>query len=362
MKINIRKFTEKENSTFGVFISHSNAEFDLVTYVTPLATKMKESNIQPVYDREFLNQGDDFKTKILKYITCYAAVIVLSKNSVNSSWVNYEIGRLSGKKIKILIYDPENIINKSTEFVYLTKYLPAFSDLDSLIEELKKTSLYSDIFRYESVSFTKKMFWDACENKLERAMLTIEDDLFENNKALFERVTVGLLLTHFGEASIDIDEQCPEKIYSLDSSKHDINGCCVCSKHNCALKKMTEINDSNIECINLTKPLFSGHIFFKNDIDPYKDEGGIFHTSCIKAHLPIHKICGTTFKMFMDCPTQAEAEEVVNAFRGTKYYANISSRGGNRVYIALPSVPDVGLYKEKTEYMDSFVCPFCVNK
>lgn len=364
MEFNVKKFTEKEEKSFGIFISHSNNQFDLDNYLFPLSKKMEETGLQPIYDRMFLSQGDDFKKKIFKYIASYAAIIIISRNSLNSSWVNFELGRFTGQDIPIFIFDPENILDSSSKneypsLSYLKRFAPFYHSIDELVNSLKVLNLYSDIFSYETSLCSKKKFWDACEGKLERVMLTINTDILEKNKHLFERVKIGVNLSSFGQADLDIDKMCAPKYFKGLPQSID----CVCEYcgHPCSLKKIDHIDDSNIECIYLGKLLYTGRAFFVNDVNPFSDEDPVFHQSCIMVHLPLHKFYGTKFKIFMDAPTEAEAEQIVDAFRGSEFIVNISSRGGNRVYIGLPDDNEKSLYLIESMFKDNFLCPFAAK-
>lgn len=362
MELRVKKFTEKEEKSFGIFISHSNNQNDLDNYLFPLSEKMQQAGLQPIYDRMFLAQGDDFKKKIFKYIASYAAVIIISKNSLNSTWVNFELGRFAGQNIPIFVYDPENLlqVEMNNETVsFLKKFSPFYHSIDELVKALSRLGLYSDIFAYETSLCSKERFLKACEGKLEKVMLTVATDVFEKNKFLFERVKVGVNLGGFGQTDCDIEKLCAPKYFRGEPQNID----CTCEYcgHPCSLKKLTKVDESNIECIHLGKLLYTGKIFFVNDINPFSDDNPVFHQSCIVVHLPLHKYYGTKFKLFLDAPTDEEAEQIVDAFKGSEFLVNVSSRGGKRVYFGLPDENEKSLYRIESMFHDNFLCPFAAK-
>lgn len=364
MEFDVRKFTEKEEKSFGIFISHSNNPYDLEQYLYPLSKQMESEGLRPVYDRLFLNQGDDFKKKIFKYIASYAAVIIITKNSLKSTWVNFELGRFTGQNIPIFLYDPENLLenelsSKISSISFLKQFAPFYHSADELVNSLKELNLYSDIFSYETSLCSKERFWDACEGKIDKVMLKIDLDILEKNKFLFERVRLGVNLSGFGQNDCDINKTCAPKYFKGEPQTID----CVCEYcgHQCSLKKLDRVDDSNIECVHLGKMLYTGKIFFLNDTNPFSDEDPVFHQSCMMVHIPLHKYYGTKFKLFMDAPTEAEAEAIVDAFRGSEFIVNISSRGGKRVYIGLPDCNEKSLYLIDSMFHDNFLCPFAAK-
>lgn len=364
MEFSVKKFSEKEEKSFGIFISHSNNTQDLENYLYPLSNKMEEVGLQPIYDRMFLAQGDDFKKKIFKYIASYAAVIIISHNSLKSSWVNFELGRFTGQDIPIFIFDPENLLdsntsNEYTSVSFLKRFAPFYHTIDELVDSLKDLNLYSDIFSYETSLCSKEKFWNACEGKLDKVMLLVKTDILEKDKHLFERVKVGVNFSGFGQSDCDINKMCAPKYFK--GEPQCIDGICEYCGHQCSLKKLDHVDDSNIECIYLGKLLYTGKIFFMNDINPFSDEDPVFHQSCIMVHFPLHKYYGTKFKLFMDAPTDAEAEQIVDAFRGSEFIVNVSSRGGKRVYIGLPDDNENSLYLIDSMFHDNFLCSFAAK-
>ena len=155
--------TEEEKKLFGIFISHSNHRTDQRQYLEPLAQAMRKANLYPIYDREFLEDGDEFKEKIRRYLNCYAAVVILSNNSISSDWVNYEIGYFSEEGVPVVLWDPEDILSPEkgdAELVnsHISQYLPAFHRVEDVVEALPKSPFIPTFFKMNVLCSKRKNF------------------------------------------------------------------------------------------------------------------------------------------------------------------------------------------------------------
>ena len=103
-----RALEEDEKKYYGIFISHSSLDNDDFLY--PLRDEMRARGLHPLCDRDFLSGGENYQVKIESVLNCYAAVIIITENSIGSNWVNYEMGILAGRGIPIYLWDPNSIL------------------------------------------------------------------------------------------------------------------------------------------------------------------------------------------------------------------------------------------------------------
>lgn len=119
-----------------VFISHSHKDYKKIDkYIEPLKS-MKDLRI--FYSKESLNCGDNIDKELQNAINESDLIILLhSKNTVESSYVNQEVGYALGKKKKILPFLLDT--SKPKGFLEKMKYIRIKSnDPEVLYKEIAK--------------------------------------------------------------------------------------------------------------------------------------------------------------------------------------------------------------------------------
>ena len=102
-------------------------------YANDIIKKLDQCEIQYFIDKQDIQTGDYYCEKIIQAIEiCSHFIAIISKNSVDSKWINYEIGEASarGKRIIVLIVDSN--LNLPS---FITRLLHA-SDIDNIIEQI----------------------------------------------------------------------------------------------------------------------------------------------------------------------------------------------------------------------------------
>jgi hypothetical protein len=145
----IENMIEKENQKPKIFVSHSSAD---KLFVNKLRIDLEENGFSVWFDELDLNIGDVLSDEISKGIhNSHCFLIVLSPNSINSKWVNYELNEayaihITGNKkiIPIIIDDlkKEDIPLRLKKHLYCnfsTNYSQAFLKLTKSLKEVKNT-------------------------------------------------------------------------------------------------------------------------------------------------------------------------------------------------------------------------------
>ena len=73
--IKTRPPSKEEQRLFGIFISHSNKDLDMVK---ELVAYMEDQGLIPIYDKQFLEGGQDYLLRIQKCLKCYAGVVAVT--------------------------------------------------------------------------------------------------------------------------------------------------------------------------------------------------------------------------------------------------------------------------------------------
>ena len=360
-----RQLTEREKKLFGIFISHSSADNE--KYLFPLLKAMKEANLYPICDRDILEGGDDFQKVIEEYIDCYAGVVIITKNSLSSDWVNYETGTFAANNMPVYLWDPENLltpylnekdkqtITSSTNY-HMTQYLPAYTELDEFVRILADISPYPEMFQEEYPSLSKAKFLSIIKKSVETIMLTIESEMFNNQEHLFKNCSFRTLIVNFGMFHDDHGDghHCYARNYTLLEEDK-----CIFTKQACALVGQTDINESNCECVVLNYYTNNGNFFNKGLMTT---SGEIAETSCIMFYVPVHKIFGVEFKFIIEVNNDEQYEELFELLNIAGFNPTCSdSLNTGRIYLSLPDRRGQGLFRLHNEFSNNFLCPYCTR-
>ncbi len=361
-----RLLIEEEKKFYGVFISHSNfdqTEKDLLKHVQD---SMESKGLYTLCDKDFIRGGDDYQEKIENALDCYTAVVVLTKNSIASDWVNYEMGYLSGKGKTVYVWDTENLFSKenrdknpSINLLYYThykKYGNVYTNLEDIIEEISKNSPHSQMFSNESEFLTRKEFNSRLNKNVVSIIATLSSPIFDKHYNLFKDCKFGLLTMNFGMFYNEHGDgvQCYSKRNNLLE-----NEICPISQEKCALVARTKITEENKECILLNSLVYSGNLKKGGTIDRF---GNAIECGSLEYNLPVHKKYGTEFKFIIDVPNDDYFVRILNilneaGMNATKSDSNIE----NRIYLSLPERRGQGLYRLNHEFSNNFICPYATR-
>ena len=353
--------TEEEKLLFGIFISHSNREKDL-SYLDELAEKMRNAGMNPIYDRGFLLGGDLFQDRIRQCLNCYAAVVIISENSLNSDWVNYEVGYFSGLGMPVVLWDPENILSLErgdSELLnsHISQYLPGYPTADKVVEVLDSLSIYSDMFKDECLSLTKNAFRSIVNDRIQTVMIKLESDIFDTEAMAFKNCKIGSLVVNFGMFHPDNGDG--KHCYAERNFPELVNGICPNSGRECALYDAKSLGEYNIECVVLNYLFYNGRYYAKGEKDA---QGNVLDRGCIMFYLPVHKFFGSEFKFIVDAPSNAQHYKLMSIFDAAGMNPTVSdSLNGRRIYLSLPERPRQGFFRLNHEFNNNFLCPYATR-
>lgn len=354
----VRPLEEAEKKYYGIFISHSSKDNE--RYLEPLLDAMREQNLHPLCDRDILSGGDDFQKTIESYLDCYAGVIIITKDSLKSAWVNYEIGIFAGQGTRVFLYDPEDLLSNQFEIpdvanVYgshIGRYLPACRTMQDLITALQGVSPYADMCLEENAFITKRAFLDRVADHVETVISRLESPAIDQYADLLSKCRINTLITNFGMFYPEHGdgEHCyAQRFRPLEG------GLCPISHKPCALVSRGRVDEENKECVVLNYVLSNGKILRAGESDV---RGEVCQTGALVFHMPLHKIYGTEFKFFLDVPDDNTAEELLDMFHSIGVYANMSDNiGSKRLYVSMPERRAQGMFRLDHEFNNNFLCP-----
>ena len=250
-----RPLEEDERKFYGIFISHKSDDNE--AYLFPLQRAMLDRGLYPLCDRDILRGGDDYQNKIESALNCYAAVIIVTRASLKSDWVNYEIGYLSGLNIPIYLFDPELVLTPKVEGgniqlnpftrAHLNPYLPAYNSMDELVGVLSSLSPYSDMFCEENSFLDRDEFTERMHKHVETIIAALESELIDEYYDNFADCKIGTLIPNFGMFYPEHGDgaHCYAKPQAMPLS----NGACPQNGHRCALASPGTLG----ECLGLAR-------------------------------------------------------------------------------------------------------------
>ncbi len=359
-----RTLDPDEKKYYGIFISHSSADNDEHLY--PLRDAMLARGMHPLCDRDFLSGGDDFQLRIEKTLDCYAAVIILTRSSLRSHWVNYEMGILSGRDIPIYIYDPEGLFSLESKGKdptvdafyesHIGRYLPAYADREALLLALSDASPYADMFCEENDRLTCATFRRRMAERAETVIATLESDIFDTHYEEFAACKIGILVPNFGmfHPNHGDGEHCYARRCAPLADK-----ICPYSKSSCALCAATELTEENKECTVLNAILYNATLYRKNDFDR---RGNRIERGCVEFHVPLHRLYGTEFKFILDVADNQLYPKLMQILEKAGMNPTSSnSMIGGRIYLSLPERRAQGLFRLEHEFTNNFLCAYAAR-
>ena len=128
--VTVPQYKAKDLPMYDVFVSHANT--DKATYVDDLKKSLDKLNIHVFYDKDTLEWGDNWKSKILEGVKkAEFAIIVISENFFDREWTEKELtdflNRQNRNGQKIIL----PILHNITVAQLQEKY-PAVADIQAL--------------------------------------------------------------------------------------------------------------------------------------------------------------------------------------------------------------------------------------
>ena len=331
--ISARPLTDEENKEFGVFVSHSN---DNDTFLR-VCEAFEKAGIPHLVDKQIEVGSMNFADEIKRLIdTSRFAVVVITPGAIASSWVNFEIGILDGESKKIALFDPDDLLGEMPKRFHLDKF-PIVKTLDELVARVKAIGYFSDLFVYETAKLTKKKFEERAREYVVPVRLTLNISGF--SELALEDYRFTALVTNFGDYNANYGEKglC---FQSLDESEN-----CPVSCSGCALTHAPDI-DEFPECVAINKVI--GNAIVRGDE--------------LTFILPLHKVYGTTFKIFADVADSKQCDRLFALLEDANLMPSISESGNaQRIYISLPDSNWDGVFRLKDQFSNNFLCPSIIE-
>ena len=351
-----RPLEEEEKKYYGVFISHSSWDND--EYLYPLREEMHRRGLYPLCDRDFLMGGDQFQMKIEKTLDCYAAVIIITERSLESDWVNYEIGILTGRGIPVYLYDPKGVLDYSNEKYHkyadfhVEGFTPAYRTHDELFAALAEASPYAELFSEENAFLGTADFRKRMNERVETIIATLTSPVFEEHYSMFVDCKIGMLITNFG--MFYPDHADGERCFARRGEPLNCGACPYSGRH-CALDPVRELTEENKECVLLNHVLYNGKLLRAGELDR---RGHTIKKTSVLFHLPLHKYYGTEFKLIIDVPDNRHYDEIMSLLASAGMNpSGPASMVGGRIYLSLPSRKPQGLFRLVHEFENNYLCP-----
>ena len=361
--ISTHPIDETEKTQFGIFISHSSKD---TGHITELEEQLKKHNLHnDLIAEKFISSGENFHKKIVECLHCYAGVIILTKNALESNWVGYECGYFDGLNMPVLVWDRDNVlsfnnINKNFLNVYLLQHLPSVRTAEEVAKWIEQISIYSNIFKNETDFLKKKAFDEIIKNKIETVIVDISSPELQNKKDLFDRCSLSTLVVNFG----------------MFYSQQIQNGCCVCAgeklknekciyksnPNRCALiHHPDEQEDKLPDCVILNHVIRNGKYF---DAKDKYHNGSATDSAMLSFYVPVHKYYGTEFKFIIDAPNAQTHKEIFNLCLKLGFNPTISDTLNSlRIYLSLKSEEAEGLLQlQDGLYYNNFLCPHSTKR
>lgn len=133
-----------------IFFSYSHADS---SKANSIVKKLKKNRYSVFRDVESIKFGDEIEESVKVGLeNCDFLVVLLTKNSINSHWVPYEIGqaRALNKKILPIVFGEIT----PPEYIKKLKYISDIDDLIVSLENIKYSNLVNNYLSPKNVLFT----------------------------------------------------------------------------------------------------------------------------------------------------------------------------------------------------------------
>lgn len=408
-KLNALPLSDAERQFFGIFVSHASKNDNLVD---ELCEKAKGTHLHFLHDGGFLNAGDDFKEKILKYIKCYGCVVIVTKESLCSDWVAYECGYFSQSGHRVVIWDPDRLLSlnpspkeapeedkkkkglwdrfrsqkaeaapetpektaqaelyaqaAATALLnsHLTQYMPVYHTAEEVIEELKNLSVYADLYTDACPDYSVDAFQEDLRENVSTVMVRLSSQALSDKSTLFTGCKLSTLVVNFGmyyENQGDGTHCWAKRTLNMNGTYTAGDNCllpdgkCKHSGGKCAMYSPGGIDRDMKQCVILNHIIPSGRYFDQGE--EYYD-GKQIKEGTLTFYVPVHQLYGTEFKFIVDAPNQATHAELMRLFEKMDLDPSVSdSLNGWRIYLSIPAKPSCGFFRLEHLFHNNFLCP-----
>lgn len=334
VKSEIRNLTEEEKREWGIFVSHSS---DANRQVEELVAVLDEYEVSSLWDHQIQVGAADFSAEIIDMIEkCLASIFVVSEGALGSQWCNFELGYIKGLGKKIFLYDPEGLLDNRAYRYHFDPDCPGFKDPRELAEAVRREKMFYSLFNNETKDLTDEMFRQRADEYVRPVHVSVHvPGLAGVDPASYQ---LRVLVVEFGNYTGE--RYCEGSICSQTKEALD-NDLCELTGHTCCLNCEPDRQEFP-ECIILN------HVWDKVDV-----EG-----DAIEVILPLHRIMGTTFKLFIDTPYGKTADRLMAILGAAGLNPSHSqSADRNRIYFTLRNNKAQGIYDLKAAFSNNFVCP-----
>ena len=329
-----RSLTEEEKKEWGIFVSHSSDANDVVE---DLIGVLEEYEISALWDHHIQTGSMDFSAEIISMIEkCLAAVFVVSRGALQSTWCNFELGYLKGLGKKIYMYDPEGMMENLPYRYHYDPECPGFRDPKELAEAVRREKMFYSLFNNETKELTGEMFRTRADEYVRPVHVSVQvPGLSAVDPASYR---VRALIIEFGNYTGE--RFCEESVCS--QTKDDlVNDICEQTGQCCCLNREPD-RTAFPECVLLN------HVWDKVNVDG----------DTIEVIVPLHKVMGTTFKLFIDTPYGKTADALMGILEEAGLHPSYSqSADRNRIYFTLRTNRVHGIFDLKARFSNNFVCP-----
>lgn len=327
--VSAHPLSENEKKEFGVFVSHSN-DSDMFLKV---CEAFEKAGISHLVDKQIEIGSLNFADEIKRLIdTSRFAVVVITEGALASSWVNFEIGLLSGEHKRIILFDPDNLIGKMPQKYHLDK-LPVTHSTEELVNIVERAGYFSDLFVYDTPALSKEFFEQRVREYVEPVKFTLTlPGLADLN---LEEYFFTALIINFGayEAGYGGEGLCFQAQEECEN--------CPVSLRKCAISADPD-TDAFPECVTLNKIT----------------EHAIIRGNEITFILPLHKVCGTTFKIFAEIKDSKQCDRLFALLEDAGLSPSVSKSGNlQHIYVSVPDFVWDGIFRLKDEFGNNFLCP-----
>lgn len=324
LNLEITKISADQQKEVGVFLSYARANEELVNEI--IAYCGDEVNI--LSDKLLNAETQDFYNRINEMIAKSTCAVIVG--DIYTPWTMFEIGRLISMHKNLYVF-------KGTKKSFLPN-ATYIDDLALLKEELKKNTLFSDLFEAESNLLTKEEFNKEVLGKLGYVSLKIAIPGIEKIPRYsyqFQFIVPQMYRQYITETN----RVCYKNGEELDD--------CFCkfymAHQHCPFIDLPKQTSKEIVILN--------KVYDNYSIDNYT----------VTYLIPVSNMYGVTFKCFVDIYDSMIKEQFIKLLQNAGLTdISISDSGTtNRVYFTLPKRQSKGLFKilEKEGFENNYICP-----
>ena len=325
-----------EKSKYRIFLSHSNKN-DKWLEIKDLLTK---NNIDIASDQGIDPGSPDFAQVIKEMIKKNEVVVVFLDQYTFSSWVGYELGLAAGLQKKIFLYSSEPFAEGNNKKYYIEQFGPIINDPYELIDRIKTSFFFADLFEYETSKLKKETFLNACVSNID--ICEISFNIFGIGDIPLDAYQFGYILLSLSRYE-KLESDRSDKICGMTAGEIE-NGCCYLDGMPCSLCEKQVFSGATDTILN--------KLLYKSRVD--------HAAQTLSFILPFNEKRGVTFKCFVDIYDMDYLDDFVLLLKnaGVQDLGVSHSAAGNRVYFMLPKSVRNGLFSVEAPdgFFNNYIC------